>query len=106
MMVLFHISLTSTSLNMVTASLLTWASGLVLLTAVSAATIPKSFGLTIPVTSQQVDSNKIPSLVRRKNKSTASATNAPVYNLRTEYMATVHIGTPAQAFNVILDTGR
>lgn len=91
---------------MVTTHLLTWASSLVLLNAVSAATVPESSAISIPVTSQQIDSNKISSLVRRKNKSTSSATNAPVYNLRTEYMATVHIGTPAQRFNVILDTGR
>ncbi|KAL0140166.1 aspartic peptidase domain-containing protein [Mucor lusitanicus] len=90
---------------MVAPNLLTWAAGLVLFTAVSAATVPKPSAITIPVTSQQVDSNRIPSLVRRKNKSAPSATNAPVYNLRTEYMATVQIGTPAQAFNVILDTG-
>ncbi|KAL7331935.1 hypothetical protein PS15p_204053 [Mucor circinelloides] len=90
---------------MVTTHLLTWASSLVLLNAVSAATVPESSAISIPVTSQQIDSNKISSLVRRKNKSTSSATNAPVYNLRTEYMATVHIGTPAQRFNVILDTG-
>ncbi|KAK4521973.1 uncharacterized protein ATC70_004512 [Mucor velutinosus] len=90
---------------MVTANPLTWASGLVLFTAVYAATIPEPSAITIPITSQQVDSNKIPPLVRRKNKSTSSASNVPVYNMRTEYMATVHIGTPAQTFNVILDTG-
>ncbi|KAL9560128.1 hypothetical protein MBANPS3_000092 [Mucor bainieri] len=89
----------------IAANLLTWASGLVLLTAVSAATLPEPSTITIPITSQQVNSPKIPSLVRRKSKFISSATNAPVYNMRTEYMATVHIGTPAQAFNVILDTG-
>jgi hypothetical protein len=73
----------------------------VLISWVSGSVIPekRSSIINIPFTSQKPSPGS-------GSLSQLSVTNVPTYNMRIEYIAEIEIGTPAQKFNVILDTGR
>jgi hypothetical protein len=75
----------------------------VLISWVSGSVIPekRSSIINIPFTSQKPSPGS-----GSLSLSHLSVTNVPTYNMRIEYIAEIEIGTPAQKFNVILDTGR
>lgn len=84
---------------MVTSNILAWASTYLLVSLVSGSVIPNEQDsiVKIPITKYK----QAPTQLGKRHLE-----NAPVYNIRTQYLANINIGTPAQEFQVILDTGR